>query len=322
MGILAIVVNVLAICVAGSIGALFRKKIQVQDGRLMVQFCGLLALLLAAWGLVRSSLAPAGGRSEITGSFLVAFALICGTFLGYSVYWQNVLARFAIMLQSFFEKEELAAAAKKHNTKSPMTAKKARSVKPIAKEKEPDIEWLALRTGHRFAEGFVLATVFVCSGTLLTAGVVRGDLGMLYIKAGVDAVVIFVLSLVYGEGTTISVVPLVITDGLLYGGVNGGTRMLSSALLNIKVDRWESTNAKEITEAKLAEFTKAVEKNVSTWQTEVVAQVTVLAALILLAVGFTMAFEKKYKVAYLLPSYLVLFAYQWFMPLMEAAAKA
>ncbi len=312
MNILAIAVNVLAIFVAGIGGSMLRTRIPRSCKRVMAQGCGLLALGIGAWGIIRQLTDVTAPRPEIEGTVLVLCAAVVGTLIGYGLLTQKTLVTLGDKCRHFFADEmnqkDKHKQAKNHRSETMGASSLPEDIPPI-------------HTGDSFTDGFLLATMVVCSGSLLALGLLQNSLTVLYIKAGVDAVLIFVLAMIYGDGVSLSAIPLLITNGFLYAAHQGGRSLLSSLLLTIKVDGWESANGKEITETKLAEFTETVEETVATWNTEVIAQVAMLAAILMIAVGVVMAAEKKYKIAHMLPSYAALYIFQCFVSLLTAAIK-
>lgn len=317
MHVLAIVVDMLAVFVAGSLGAMLRPKIPVSWKRVMVQCCGLLAIGLGGWGVIRQITDVTADSPEIEGSLLVILALVLGGVVGYALFMPSLMTRLAKAGRSLFEGDRA------HKKTSSASASR-KSSDGIDGETAGDLVLVdapALQTGDRYCDGFVLATMLVTSGSLLVTGLLDGSMTAHYVKVGVDALFVLVLGMVYGDGASLSAVPLAATNGLLAALHAGGKAFVSSNLLNMKIDAWEASNGREITETKLAELTEAVEKTVATWNQEVIAQAAVLAAAILLIVGVVMAAEKKWKLTQLLPAYIVLYAYQWIVPVITAAIK-
>lgn len=126
------------------------------------------------------------------------------------------------------------------------------------------------RSGDLFADGFVIATVLVSFGALSVSGCMAegtsGDTTLLYIKSAIDLVLTFALATVFGSSVSLAAFPLLIVEGIV--------TLLAVNHLPFMTDK-------------------------------LVAQMTVISAIVMLTVGINLAFEKKLKAANMIPALLI-----------------
>ena len=155
------------------------------------------------------------------------------------------------------------------------------------------------RSGHRFVDGFVIATLFLCLNPFtLTAAQQAGLTGsptLYYYVSVLDFIVIAALATVYGAGVSFAAAPLLATEGVT---------MLLYKLQNL----YQTSNFGHSTAADPARQ-KAVNALLDGfWGTTfptIQAQFCVIAGVILIALGLNLAFGKKYRVGNLAPAMLI-----------------
>lgn len=84
-------------------------------------------------------------------------------------------------------------------------------------------EWLKVKTGNAkdksFVEGFVTASLTVCIGAMAVVGSIKdgisGDYSILVTKAILDLIIITVMTCSLGKGCTFSAIPVAVFQGLI-----------------------------------------------------------------------------------------------------------
>lgn len=280
MGILATLVDVLAVFIAGYVGGMLKDKINTGHRQLLVQGCGIVALVLGLWGIFDEMFLISETQLELEGSMLVVFALAAGWGLGHLLHVSQLMQRIGLFLRNAMEGDPDKTNGNVRRDRR-AAAKAGVSIDPM-----PGYESVVVRSGSGYVDGFVLATVLVCSGYMMMRGI--GNIALeqgpsvLFIKSAVDAVLVLALGMVYGKGTAMAALPLFLIQGLT---------------------------------------TVFVAPNAVLATDKIVGQLAVTAAAIMVMVGVTLAFEKKCKVEKLLPAYAIVILYQWIVPAITEAVK-
>lgn len=132
-------------------------------------------------------------------------------------------------------------------------------------------EWLKVKTGNAkdktFVEGFVTASLTVCIGAMAVVGSIKdgisGDYSILVTKAILDLIIIMVMTCSLGKGCAFSAIPVAIFQGL----ITALARLIKPLM----------------TDAALANL-------------------SLIGSILIFCVGVNLVWEKKIKVANLLPS--------------------
>lgn len=132
-------------------------------------------------------------------------------------------------------------------------------------------EWLKVKTGNAkdksFVEGFVTASLTVCIGAMAVVGAIRdgisGDYSILATKAILDFIIIMVMTCSLGKGCIFSAIPVAVFQGLMTA---------------------------------LARLIKPLVT------TEALANLSLVGSILIFCIGVNIVWEKKIKVANLLPS--------------------
>ncbi|WP_125140318.1 DUF554 domain-containing protein [Clostridium transplantifaecale] len=141
----------------------------------------------------------------------------------------------------------------------------------IEKHTEEFGEWIKVKTGSggdsRFVDGFVTTSLTICIGAMAVVGAIQdgitGDISMLCAKAVLDAIIVFVMASSMGKGCIFSVIPL----GLFQGGITLLSRVIEPLLTP-----------------------------------EAVANMSMVGSMLIFCVGVNLMFQKKIKVANMLPA--------------------
>lgn len=142
--------------------------------------------------------------------------------------------------------------------------------------------WLKEKTKSRddkgFIDGFVTASLTVCIGAMAIVGSIEdgvsGNAATLYTKAILDFVIILVFASLYGKGVVFSAIPV----GILQGSIT-----LCAVLI-----------APYLTEA-------------------MINGISFVGSVLIFCVGINLCFGKKFRVANMLPSLLVIAAINYFL---------
>ena len=300
MKALGVIINVLAVIVAGGVGSIFRGKLKTRYQEIIVRGVGLLAMVLAIFGVVQSWFIFQDKQIELSDSILVILALLIGTVLGEALDMEDILNRLGRLFKKFAG-EELTD-GKKNNRKptnhhAPVatiggktgTQKKAnanRTAKKRVRLSElPVYNLPSERSGHRFVDGFVIASLFVSMSSLVLHGAVQsvgGSPELLYYKSAIDFVAVLALASVYGTGVCFAAAPLALCEG--------GATILATVASDFFTDT-------------------------------LVRQLSVIGSIVVLLVGVNLAFRKKWKAANIIPALLIPVVYYWVNDLVAKLAE-
>ena len=293
MAVLGLVINVLTVIVAGNAGVMFRGKLRTRYQEIIVLACGLIMGVAGLAGGLRSLFSLSDGKLEIAGSVLIVVSLIIGGMLGSSLNPEEGLDRLG--KRKPVKANAVPAPEAVENAESADGGKKPRR----RLEEMPVYNLPSARSGHRFVDGFVIATLFLCLNPFtLTAAQQAGLTGsptLYYYVSVLDFIVIAALATVYGAGVSFAAAPLLATEGVT---------MLLYKLQNL----YQTSNFGHSTAADPARQ-KAVNALLDGfWGTTfptIQAQFCVIAGVILIALGLNLAFGKKYRVGNLAPAMLI-----------------
>lgn len=132
-------------------------------------------------------------------------------------------------------------------------------------------EWLKIKTGNAkdksFVDGFVTASLTVCIGAMAVVGSIKdgisGDYSILVTKAILDLIIIMVMTCSLGKGCAFSAIPVAVFQGAITA---------------------------------LAKLIKPLMTD------EALANLSLVGSILIFCVGVNLVWEKKIKVANLLPS--------------------
>ena len=112
MKALGVIINVLAVIVAGGVGSIFRGKLKTRYQEIIVRGVGLLAMILAIFGVIQSWFIFKDKQIELSDSILVILALLIGSVLGEALDMEDILNRLGRLFKKFAG-EELTDGKKK-----------------------------------------------------------------------------------------------------------------------------------------------------------------------------------------------------------------
>lgn len=139
-------------------------------------------------------------------------------------------------------------------------------------------EWLKkkvhIKNDNTFVEGFVTATLVICVGAMAVVGALQdglqGDVSTLFAKSVLDFVIVMVFASTLGVGVTFSALPLLIYQGSI---------------------------------TLFASFLKSFLSPI------VIANLSFIGSVLIFAVGVNLCFNKKIKIANLLPAMIIPFLF-------------
>lgn len=202
-------INAILIVVAGCLGTLLYKRLQPVWRDIMTRTIGLAVLLLGISELWDSFFVWEDGQVEIAGTMLVVFALLVGGVFGYALDVDRLLGRLGVVLYRLFEGRD--------TDKNP--AGNGHGGKNQKEELPPELLAAEVIRVQQRTEGFTMATV-LCgfSSTVIThflVGRMTDDSIPLLVKLGIDFVIIFALTAIYGSGTPFAAVTVLLSEGVL-----------------------------------------------------------------------------------------------------------
>ena len=324
MAVLGMIINVLAVYVAGSAGALFRGKLRTRYQEIIVLTCGAVMTAAGLAGGLRHLFSLSDGvLNETSGSVLIPVALLIGGLIGSSADTEAALdrlGRFFRRLSARSEKDGKGKAAKAKAKPKPQ-----KNAEPAADGAEgenagkrrledlPVYNLPSARSGHRFTDGFVIATLFLCLNPFTLAAAQEAGLSgsptLLYYVSVFDFFIIAALATVYGAGVSYAAVPLLATEGV-------------TVLLYRLQNKFQSSDFMHSASADAARQ-KAVNALLETfWDTTfptMQAQFCVIAGVILFLLGLNLALGRRRRVANLAPAMLVPVLYYGVTLLVELA---
>ena len=177
---LGTIANAGAIVLGGLLGLALKKGLKPRFQEILMQIMGLCVMFMGIAGAL-TGLMQAGADGELTtrNSMLLIGSMVLGGLLGE---WINI----ALWLERFGDWLKV----------------KARS------------------TGDpHFTDAFVTASLVVCVGAMAVVGSIQdgllGDASLLYAKAVLDCVIIFVFASSHGKGAVFSAVPVALLQGCI-----------------------------------------------------------------------------------------------------------
>ncbi len=308
---IGLIVNILAVIIGGGIGCMLTGKFPTRIQRLILQFIGAVALFLGARAFIGGWFSDTSTAKETTGTLLVIFALLVGGVFGEAFRLDKLLDSLGRALGRFYgriaaegadgqnEKSSQGTPNRKEAIKQAKraTARRSASAVPAPKaDSEKPRPWQIsklpihpappTRTGSRFADGFVWATLLCALNAVSFTGTVTavttGEPKELFVKAAVDAVMVLFLASIYGMGPAFAALPIFVVEGIMLFVTNQWTALMTPTLLS---------------------------------------HLTVIAATITIGVGVCLSFGKKWRVVNLLPAFLISPIYGLIVKLAETAIE-
>ncbi|MBE6585612.1 MAG: DUF554 domain-containing protein [Ruminococcaceae bacterium] len=222
---IGILVNILACLVGGGFGLMVQGKLRVRYQQGLYRLMGILVLGFGAYELMQHYFVLADGEIELKGSIMVVIALTIGALMGYLFDLTGLFHKIGCKLS---QKEKKEKEAEKQRLE-----RLSRAV-DMAIEKDmalPKVPWLDRLSAYEmpsflskslYADGFILAWVFLCANSMLLSGVLAdgmdGVTTTLLIKSGADFIFCFSMALICGSGVMHAIIPMAFLEGILWLG--------------------------------------------------------------------------------------------------------
>ncbi len=293
---IGVIINVLAVLVGSGFGVMLKGRLKAPYQRLSVQTLGLLMMGFGAYGVLQTYLIADNDQIEMEGVFLPLVLLVAGGALGLWVNMEKLLNKRG-KKYTYKAAEERKAEIKRREQLQIQVNRAVAKGKPLPEIKERDLinyyEIPTVRSGSLLADGFVVACLLFCASPFLFKGIyedcINGSTTLLFVTAGVNLVLSFVLAYVFGSGVTYAAIPLAVITGIL---------AVVLLVLNAQQEAWC------LQEGSVQVF---IAKDIfAVFDAELLGQASLISAVITIATGLCMAIEKKFKSAYLLMALILL----------------
>ncbi|MEE0944664.1 MAG: DUF554 domain-containing protein [Clostridia bacterium] len=176
---LGTIINTAAVIVAGFLGLFLKNGLKTGVHSILMQACGVSTIFIGTAGVISKMLVISGGKIETTGTMLLIFSLVIGSFIG----------------------EILNIEQKMDNV--------GEKIKQMVKKQNDTM----------FVDGFVNVSLIICVGAMAIVGSMQdgisGDYSMLAAKAVLDFVIVMIFTSTHGIGAIFSALPLFIYQGAI-----------------------------------------------------------------------------------------------------------
>lgn len=316
--VLGWLVNLLAVAAAASAGAWLRGRIRARYQELILVSCGLVAGVIGLWEACSSLLlfTAEGKDIEIPGTALILVALVAGTGLGHALDMEHILDKLS---HCFIGLNPGKKAAHSTAQRSVVHTQPTDDMSPLRTVRElPVYNLPSARSGHRFADGFAIATLFLCVDPLMLSAAAHagatGEVSALFYTAILHAVIAAALAFVYGWGVAFAAVPFGLLQGVMLGVGKLQSRLAvryAESVVDL-TDQVKNYSGEAAEKALLqATLDNATLKSTfwSTTAETILTQMCVIGGIILIALALDLACGKRFKVAHMLPALLIPLVY-------------
>lgn len=176
---LGTIINTVAVIIAGFLGLLLKNGIKPGVHSILMQACGVSTIFIGTSGVISKMLAITDGKIETTGTMLLIFSLVIGSFFG----------------EIFNIEQKMDNAGEK--------------IKQMVKKQNDTM----------FVDGFVNVSLIICVGAMAIVGSMQdgisSDYSMLAAKSVLDFVIVMIFTSTHGIGAIFSALPLFIYQGAI-----------------------------------------------------------------------------------------------------------
>ena len=176
---LGTIINTVAVIVAGFLGLLLKNGIKPGVHSILMQACGVSTIFIGTSGVISKMLAITDGKIETTGTMLLIFSLVIGSFFG----------------EIFNIEQKMDNAGKK--------------IKQMVKKQNDTM----------FVDGFVNVSLIICVGAMAIFGALKdgisGDSSVLLVKSTMDSITAFILGSSLGIGVAFSGISIFLYQGAI-----------------------------------------------------------------------------------------------------------
>ena len=176
---LGTIINTVAVIVGGLLGLLLKNGIKSGVHNILMQACGVSTIFIGTAGVISKMLIISNGKIETTGTMLLIFSLVIGSFMG-------EIFRIEDRMDSIGDK-----------------------IKQKVKRQNDNL----------FVDGFVTVSLITCVGAMAIVGSMQdgisGDYSMLAAKSVLDLVIVMIFTSTHGVGAIFSAIPLFLYQGAI-----------------------------------------------------------------------------------------------------------
>ena len=197
-----VIANVITVLIGTAVGLAFGRVISERFRRIAFAALGLSTFSIGGT-MVIGGLMDADAAGSKYAVLVLVGSLVIGGLIGEAIDIEKWLERFGHWLRS--------------------VALKVPVFKAAAGEGE-----------HQMAEGFVVASLLFCVGTMTVVGSLQdgmGDPGLLYLKALLDGVAAVALASAMGVGVGFSIIPIIVIQGGIALGAHALQPLLTDAVV-------------------------------------------------------------------------------------------
>jgi uncharacterized membrane protein YqgA involved in biofilm formation len=198
-----VIANVVSVLVGSGIGLAFGRFISDRFRQIAFYALGLSTASIGAWMVVGGLI-----KADATGSryavLILVGSLVVGGLTGEAIGVESALERFGTWLRGIALRIPL--------------------LKVASGEGE-----------HQMVEGFVVASLLYCVGTMTILGSLQDGMGapnLLYLKAVLDGIASIALASALGVGVSFSVIPIIIVQGGIALGAHALQPILTSGVIS------------------------------------------------------------------------------------------
>lgn len=172
-------INTAAVILGGLIGMTLKKGISESCSRILMQACGVATIFIGAGGVFQRMLVVNGDHLETSGTLLLIFSLVVGSFIGNLLDIERRIEQLGEFLKQKFHTQEDA----------------------------------------HFVEGFMACTLVICVGAMAIVGAIEdgltGNYSTLTAKAILDFVIVTIFASTMGKGVVFAALPLFFYQGTI-----------------------------------------------------------------------------------------------------------
>jgi uncharacterized membrane protein YqgA involved in biofilm formation len=197
-----VIANVVAVAIGSGIGLTFGRFISERFRKIAFYALGMSTFSIGAM-MVINGLMKADSAGSKFGVLVLVVSLVTGGVLGEAVRVEAALERFGHWLRSVALRI------------------------PAFKSAEGEGE-------HQMVEGFVVASLLFCVGTMTIVGSLQDGLGvpdLLYLKALLDGIAAIALASALGPGVSFSIIPIILVQGGIALGAHSLQPFLTEAVI-------------------------------------------------------------------------------------------
>jgi uncharacterized membrane protein YqgA involved in biofilm formation len=198
-----VIANVISVLVGSGIGLAFGRFISDRFRQIAFYALGLSTASIGAW-MVIAGLTKADAIGSKYAVLVLVGSLVVGAITGEAIGVESALERFGTWLRGIALRIPLLKAASGEGE-------------------------------HQMVEGFVVASLLFCVGTMTILGSLQDGMGapnLLYLKALLDGIASIALASALGVGVSFSIIPIIIVQGGIALGAHALQPFLTTGVIS------------------------------------------------------------------------------------------